>query len=482
MGLETLAVPMCASIIFFGSVGLVVHALACLVLHVSTFKKYTAKQMLISLFTTTASTVSAGGKVALGTVGGLLRWWIFFASIFILFSTLYVTFTEYPSVWIGAAQTYNRNVGPYVHQMVIVPLQIVDVLLKGLLPVWNSVIWFTKALAAQGLLPVLLKEIELVLKMAQTLIGFGRHLATALFVFVESFQCVGEACLHPERGVLDVLSSLGDVREFVALGVQLLRSFCGMLAAPVDMAVFPLLDLNLAEGVHNLVNAVIQLLVVIPRNTVERCSLKQEDQFGVLMCTPDMAPFFNFLVAGVSSLGLALDNWINIAFLIVQEAVTHQSPKCDEVGGGWLKPETIMGDTGLFTGSGGVVVVGLTDWLYAVTDGVMAVYAGQSTTGLEAAKIKVQRWPFPGMNVGLGVAAVMYSRVHDLDVSTFSSGKTAGAMQTTSMLACNCTDTTSMGMVVLCSFLPMSGVPPEANPEDYLLQVPHSPVLDAGLL
>jgi hypothetical protein len=114
-------------------------------------------------------------------------------------------------------------------------------------------------------------------------------------------------------------------------------------------------------------------------------------------------------------------------------------------------------------------VVGLTDWMYAVTDGTTAVYMGHSEPG----EARVQVWPFPGtMDVSLGVAAVTYSSVHDLDVSAFSSGKrTSGAMQTTAMLACNCSDDAMLGMRVLCSILPMTGVPTEAALEDYLLEV-----------
>jgi hypothetical protein len=390
--------------------------------------------------------------------------------VFIVFSGLYVTFTEYPVVWLETARLYNQNIGPYMYRVVVIPLQITDVLLRGLLPLWNSGVWFIRALGVQGLLPVLLENVDVVLKMGQTLISFSQHLTVALFSFLESFVCSGEACLQPERGVFDVLSSLGDVREFVALSVQLLRNFCGFLAAPIDLITFPLLDLNLAEGVHNLANALIQLMIVIPRTTVERCALKQGDQFSVLMCTPDMSPFFNFLAGGVSSIGLVVDNWANIAFLIIQEAVTRDSPTCDGSGAGaGLIPDHLLNETSLFGEGVQAVVVGLTDWLYAVTDGVKAVYAGH-TEGAEGA-IKMQLWPFPGMDVSLGVAAVTYSSVHDLDVSDFSSGKTAGSMQTTSMLACNCTNQAELGMVILCSILPMTGIPPESNPEDYLLQV-----------
>jgi hypothetical protein len=233
----------------------------------------------------------------------------------------------------------------------------------------------------------------------------------------------------------------------------------------VDLIVFPLMDLSLAEAVHNLGNAVVQLAVVVPRTTVVRCALAQGDRFDVLMCSPDLAPVFHFLVAGLSALGQTVDNWANVAFMIVQTAVTGEpGPQCDPVASGML-PDLVASDE-VFRGAR-TAVVGLTDWLYAVTDGVTAVYMGHSDPG----QAKMQAWPHPGMDVSLGVAAVTYSKVHDLDVSAFSSGRTVGSMQTTAMLACNCSDDTLLGMRILCSILPMAGVPSEAALGDYLVQV-----------
>ncbi len=71
----------------------------------------------------------------------------------------------------------------------------------------------------------------------------------------------------------------------------------------------------------------------------------------------------------------------------------------------------------------------------------------------------------------LGVAAVTYSGVHDLDVSSFSSGKTAGSMQTTGMMGCNCTDTADAGMRVQCAVLPISGIPTGAALIDYRFDI-----------
>lgn len=462
MGRELFAVPLGVSIIVFGMAAIVVHGVVTLATNASTLKRYTAKQVLVSLVGVGGSAASAGGRGVLRVAMGLLRWWLFFGVVFACFSFLFVTYSEYPVVWTGSARFYNGNIGPYVHQLVVVPLQVTDILLRGVLPIWNSAWWFTKAIGVQGFLPIIIKQIELLYKMATTLINLVRHLVEALTVFVTAFYCDGAACLYPEKGVLDVLSSLGDAREFCALGVQLFRAFCGLLAAPVDLVLYPLLDLNLAEGLHNLANSAIQLLIVTPWATTVRCALKGGNEYDILMCTPDFAPFFNFLVAGVSSLGLALDNWANIAFLIVQETLTGSSPVCDPAASGMI-PDLVVA-SGVFASP--PVVVGLTDWLYAVTDGVTAMYMGASDGG----RTKVQTWPHPGMNVGYGVAAVTYSSVHDLDVSALSSGRTVGSMQTTGMLACNCTDTADLGMVILCSILPMAGIPSTAGAEEYLLQ------------
>jgi len=80
--------------------------------------------------------------------------------VFIVFSGLYVTFTEYPVVWLETARLYNQNIGPYMYRVVVIPLQITDILLRGLLPLWNSGVWFIKALGVQGLLPVLLENVD----------------------------------------------------------------------------------------------------------------------------------------------------------------------------------------------------------------------------------------------------------------------------------------------------------------------------------
>jgi hypothetical protein len=202
--------------------------------------------------------------------------------------------------------------------------------------------------------------------------------------------------------------------------------------------------------------------VVVPHVTYdsERCRLAQNNTFGALMCTPDFEPVFNFLVAGVSSLGLSVDNWLNVALVVTQKALTGSAPTCDTTAA--LAPHLFVGEKGVF-GANATAVVGLTEWMYAVTDGYTAIYSGHDDSSA-----RVQVWPY-AMDASLGVAAVTYSQVGDIDASSMSKGRTVGSMQTTSMLACNCSDVEG-GIIILCAILPMTGLTPGATRSNYLLQ------------
>lgn len=461
MGPEYFAVPLAISILVFGFSALLVHALTCVFLRVSAVKRFSASQVLTALVTLAAGSAASIARAVVRVLGSLLRWWLLFGLAFMALSIINVTYNEYQSVWLGAVSYYNAWMGPFVHRTLVVPLQIADLLLRGLLPIWNAAFWFSKALGVQGLLPILIQEIETVLQMAQALVTALTALATSLFDFVGAFDCVGAVCLQPDAWVFDLLTTLASLREFCALGVELVRAVCGTLAAPLDIVVYPLLDLNLAEALHSLANAVLQLFLVIPRVTAERCALAAADTtpFKTMLCIPDMTPVFTQLVAGLGSTGLALDNWVNVAFLIVQKAVTGSAPGCDVAGGGTI-PDLI---SNWFPGTE-TAVLGLTDFLYAVTDGVTAVYMGHSDPDF-----KTQSWPY-AMDPSLGFAAVTYSSVHDLDVSALSDGATTGALQTTDILGCNCSDVAA-GVEILCAILPMSGIPSGAAQSEYLLQV-----------
>lgn len=262
---------------------------------------------------------------------------------------------------------------------------------------------------AQGLLPSALINIKTILQIAQAVMDFAQTLSEASLAYTDSFQCTGDACLIPENRAFDLLSSLGNLRQVVVLGRTMIFSFCSLFSVPYDLLTYPLLDINFATGVHSLWNALLQLTMVVPHATTIRCGLAFNDTFRTMMCIPDFEPVFNYLTAGVSDLGLAGDNWANVALAIVQ-GVVSQAPTACAANTPAMTPSTWY-DSRLFGGNR-TAVVGLTQRMYAVTDGYSAIYVGGDDTS-----IRTQRWPYT-MDPSLGVAAVTYGFMSDHDPLT----------------------------------------------------------------
>lgn len=459
--IEQFAVSYALSLVFLCVFERTMNSVFCLIFKSSAVKQQAAQLVLVKQVEFWSGFVMSWANVLLRCFFYLLSWWILLLVLFMMLSVLRVTYYDYPETWIRTIEFYNANVGPYVSQAVLVPLQFLDAVLRGLLPLWNASVWWSKTLFTQGFLPIAIQNAKILFQMATAVLDVAKHLGDAMLLWVQSFECEGVACFVPEDRVVDFLSPLGSLRLFSALALKFLQNICGTLTAPLDILIYPLLDLNLAQAVHASLNSVLQLAFTIPHVTTQRCAVAPSDVFHTILCTPDLSPFFNFLSFGLSSLGIMLDNWLNIVLVVVQSVLTGTSPVCDP--SREINPADIMSVASIF-GSNFTAVVGLTNWLYAVTDGYQAVYQGGDDEGF-----RILRWPHE-MNPSLGVAAVSFASVSTLDSSSFTTGNTASSLQTTDLFACNCTDT-DQGILILCAVLPSSGVPPRADRSSYLSQV-----------
>lgn len=472
MGAELFAVPFAVSLVLICVIERAINAVMCLVFRVSPWKQVAAQNVLVRCVDLAATVGTIFTRTLVDVGLRLLGLWILFVTGFVIFSAIWATYEEYPETWLGMLRFYNAVLGPFLSYIVVWPLHVADILLRALLPLWDAGVWWGKAVLFQGLLPLVIQEIKTVLKIATTLFKLAQDVAVAIQVFSEAFKCVGEACFVQEERVFDLLSGMGQVRQLVALTRELVVVICGTLSAPSDLLVFPLLDLNFGIGLHNLWNFLLQITTVIPHVTTVRCAMAYDNTFGIMMCIPDLEPAFNFLVAGISSMGLMVDNWVNVAFAIVQNVVTGTAPTCDSLAP-QLDPSAFLGSA--VFGRNYTAVVGLTQWMYAVTDGYTAVYKGSDDSG-----VRTQRWPY-AMDASLGVAAVSYGPMSDLDASSLTSARTAGSQQTTAMMACNCSNTDT-GVEILCAILPLNGLPSGKAAPNYLLQVLFPDEQTAGLI
>jgi len=422
----------------------------------------------VNLAASTASGVASIFVRSLYAIGWIALW---FLVLFCLTSAWHVVYEEHPQVVIRMVEYYNARVGPFVHAYLVLPLDLLNLLFKGLVPVYNGLLWVGRTLWRQGLLPILWDQVEVLMEGGVVLLNLGRHFTGSLVAFVQGlWSCNLDACVLEQPPVLDMMSPMGDVRMLAVLGGRLGGSVCSLLAVPIDLLLYPLLDANLAQGVHHGVNAGAQLLIHVPRATKRRCELYgfSGGAQDVLMCTPDLEPVFTHSVAAVRAFGVLIDNWIGLAAAMAGQTLSSAGSSAAEklVGGGGrrrllgvesascttasraLSPETFRAG-GLLGGA--MTVVGLTDWLMAATNGSMAYFYGQLNS--DAAP---RVWADGNVDVGMGVAAVAFSDVGELDVSTLSQGRRPGSRQTTTLMGCRCEDGASGGIRVRCQFAPLS--------------------------
>lgn len=430
-------------------------------------KKISAKQVVVGNVSVVSSLFTNMLLLAFRFWVILLSWWLLFFTMFVVLSIVYVTYEEDPYIWIAFMRFYNANVGPWISYVILVPLYITNLFLKSVIPLYNAFVWFFRVLLIEGVFPMLLDRVGVVLQLAQAFLDLMQSITQAIIDYLNTFDCAGTACLVPGHNVLNIISPMGNVRQMVALSVQIARHFCSLAAVPLDLLTYPFMDMNLAAALHHFVNAGAQLFVGIPFATSVRCSIASDptNTFRVMMCTPDLTPFFTYVAAGVSSLGLLLDNILNIALVILEQAVLGTAPSCDMLSYGLVSD--LMSSEVLFAArTGQTTVVGLTAWNYAVTDGIQIVYKGQNDQAT-----KLGTWPY-AVDTSFGVAAVSYAKVNNVDVSVVSDGSTVNSLQTTAMLGCNCTDAADAQsqLSITCAIAPMDSWV-DYYRSDYLLHV-----------
>lgn len=220
--------------------------------------------------------------------------------------------------------------------------------------------------------------------------------------------------------MFDLITPMVGVREIAVSLTKIVNNMCTGAVGPAGIVVYPFLDINLAKGIHNLVNSILFAVIQVPSITYQRC----KNNGGIVMCLPDFEPVFNMANAGLRSFGRLADNWLDVSSIIVQKSLGLPTPQCDGVP---LSLSPANYSRSVF-GNNRTLVVGLTPGLYAVTDGFHTQYFSHYNS--QESEVVTNSWPVP-VDVSFGVAAVTYYTGGDRD---------AEGNPSTAMLGCSCTD------------------------------------------
>lgn len=190
---------------------------------------------------------------------------------------------------------------------------------------------------------------------------------TAQYVGVLAYPCddVNDAqCFAPGPRTFDLISPMGEAKVSATAVAQIVRGTCGAAAPITDMILYPFLDINFAKSVHNLINGCLFLILQVPSITSQRCLASKGD---TLMCWPDFSAVFNFWTAGLRNLGRLIDNWFDVSTVIIQAGLGIDTSDAD-----CAKQALTLTPANYSTevfGTNETTTVGLTEGLYAVTDG-----------------------------------------------------------------------------------------------------------------
>jgi hypothetical protein len=292
----------------------------------SGIRGYAGIQVLGSVVMLVVRLVTSGAQSAVSGAVGVLGYlfWVFVLSV--MFAGMYLVQEYYPDMLWSAVVYWNEVLGPMFDAVVMVPLAVVDTLVTSLVPVWNWGCFIFTRLFYELVVVSAIRDFPLFQSLAGNVTALVSHSVQSVTGYVEdlSVGCDGnlDICYDPGRRTLDLLTPMGDVRGIVGVMGVLLTRMCSITSAPIAMGLYPFLDVNLAKGVHNLVNSVLYTLFHIPLVTVLRCG---QGGGNVVLCLPDFEPSFNFLLAGLRSTGQLIDNWVNMCMVIAEVELTGSS-------------------------------------------------------------------------------------------------------------------------------------------------------------
>lgn len=397
------------SILFFFVVERLTHALLSFVWFATvgtqrdgTAFNFAAMQLLVSAGSSVFRVATSVANVFTTLLSGLAAWAVTFFVLLLVTAIIYMFYEQYPLIAQGFILRWNESVGPRIHAYFILPLDLGSRLLAPFAPIYNTFTWIAQKAYLKTILQPAILHPEGIIQAIVSLFSVGRTFAESIQDYLLGiFACLQEqkvqeqdVCAVLAVQELDLVTPMLHIRNTVAHLATWITTFaCAQIALPLDILTAPFMDVNLAKALHSFVNAITYTLVQLPVTTEARCRLYYNTS-GAIMCIPDIQPTFGYVVEGLRRLGQTIDTWLNIMLLVVQQVIDPDNvPSCDPIGAtAGLNASSSWIYTSLF-GSNHTVLVGLTETMYAQTDGVSVLYYSTARVDSTRPEIAPAVWP-----------------------------------------------------------------------------------------
>ena len=303
---------------------------------VSSSKGQAGLTLLHNVITSAVSIVTYTLGLVLQMISSLGQWVVTIGILIIVAGLLLLVYELSGHLLISISDAWNQGVGPTSQILVIWPLKLAALLLDAVLPIWNAFIWITKKVPSQLVVQTVTQDLGTFVAAVEQLARFFQASAASLVAWIGAFVCCDDGgvpagacnpqCYDAGARVFDLITPMASLRRCAVYVTMWAKGMCTSLEAPIDMLTYPLMDINFAEGIHFLFNSALYTVSHLPALTAKRC--QDLGAVSPVMCIPDFEPVFQMFVAGVRSIGLCLDNWLDVTVLIVESALGRSSPIC----------------------------------------------------------------------------------------------------------------------------------------------------------
>lgn len=409
--------PFLASLLLLLITERLMHAVFALMSKDESKKLSRAEAVVSSCLQMFATAISNFVWIFVGFLANMTTVLFWFITLVVMLSCIYITYEEYPVLWIYLCSFYNDFVGPFIHTFLVFPIELGNVVFKSVTPLWNAIVWLIQIIVGHGLFPIIVNQMPTVSRAAAAVLMALQHLAQSMQNYIGQMDCPGKVCLFTPP-TLDLVTPMQDVRNLAVMGVEFTHNVCGPLRIPTVILLYPFLDTYFADGAHALVNSFLQFFVQAPYFTYLRCP----NLDNILLCTPDFEPAFVSLFQGLQALGNGINQWFRAVIEIVLDP---NAENCLVATG---TPARALQRVDYLQGRS--VVVGISEAMFAVTNGSMALFYENQRL------MHLKQW-VPPMDPSVGVASVVYSGVD---------------LQRDTLFGCACVDT-HPGVRVHCGYL-----------------------------
>jgi hypothetical protein len=219
----------------------------------SNLKSYASMQLVgssVNLWVTLTSVVT---RWASGVLSSVLSYIVWASIITFLFSLLYILQEMRPEILMNIVNFWNESVGITLLNILIIPMQIVNLFYKSVIPIYNAIVWISSKILFNVV-------IETIVRNMQHYVDFSVHFSLFVKEFVLSCTnyaytlmnaCpspVSDSCYDVGGRVIDLITPMSQLQLIATDTSVLMRDFCANGAGLIDIAVYPLLDINLAKG------------------------------------------------------------------------------------------------------------------------------------------------------------------------------------------------------------------------------------------